>query len=232
MMNRSKKILIRTLIIFIAWLVLVKLRPMIILPHCAADPSLCASSGVNRLDRSAMGGNSSMAEDLSTATQWIMGFFAFTLPWIFWLNRRSVGRWIFALEDFLTVAQVVALNGFFTELIRLVVQRPRPYVYENPSFYGQELQNYTSFVSGHTSFSTATAAALVVILVYRRASRKLVVATATLGGLVAISTAVLRVFAGRHFVTDVLAGLLCGLLSAAIVAAISRRDDRAIRLHT
>jgi len=232
MMKRTKKLLIRTLVIFVAWLVLVKLRPMIILPHCAADPSLCAPSGINPLDRFAMGGNSSLAEDLSTATQWVMGFFAFVLPWIFWLPRRVQGRWILALEDFLTIAQVVALNGFLTELTRLVVQRPRPYVYENPTFYGQELQNYTSFVSGHTSFSTATAAALVVILVYRRASRRLVVTTATLGGLIAIATAVFRVFAGRHFVTDVLAGSLCGLLSAAAVAAISRRDDRSAGLHT
>ena len=178
-----------------------------------------------------MGGNSSVAEDLSTATQWIMGFFVHAALDL-WLTRRSVGRWIFALEDFLMVAQVVALNGFLTELIRLVVQRPRPYVYENPSFYGQELQNYTSFVSGHTSFATATAAALVLILVHRRASRKLIAITATLGGLIAISTAVFRVIAGRHFVTDVLAGLLCGLLAAAAIWATSRRDSKADLLHT
>jgi membrane-associated phospholipid phosphatase len=213
-----------SLVILGTWLILVKLRPFVISPRCITHPSLCNAASVNLIDRFAMGGNSSLAEDLSTATQFVAGFFAFIMPWVFWLVRPPrTHRWLYALEDFLTVSQVLALNGVFTEFTRLVVQRPRPYVYENPAFYGKELQNYTSFVSGHTSFSTAVASALVVVLVYRHGSKKQISVTATLGGMLAIATGILRVFAGRHFVTDALAGCLCGLLSAILVSLTSCR---------
>jgi membrane-associated phospholipid phosphatase len=219
--NFTQRLLI-TLVIVAAWLTMVKLRPVLISPHCVSNPTLCAQGSVNLLDRMGMGENSSTAEDLSTATQVVGGVLCFLLPWVFWLNKKSAPRrWWLALEDFVIIGQIVALNGALTELSRLIAQRPRPFVYENPGFYGQELQNYTSFVSGHTSFSAASAAAFVVVLIYRKAKKKTVWSVAILGALITISTAVCRVLAGRHFITDALAGAACGILAAAIVGVTS-----------
>lgn len=213
-----KRFFLPALIIFAVWLTLVKIRPFIIIPHCTADPASCASQTVNALDRYGMGTDSGTAEEFSNYGQITAGILAFFVPIFFWAFRkepsRLASRLLEALKDLLIVSQVIALNGAMTELIRLIVQRPRPYVYENPSFYGQEVQNYTSFVSGHTSFTTATACALILVLLRRQASGVTVRTIGAISAFVAVSTGVCRVFAGRHFITDVLAGALCGLVSA------------------
>jgi membrane-associated phospholipid phosphatase len=222
-MAQLKRLFIATALIFAVWFLLVKMRPWVIVPRCSADPKACLSASINVLDRYGMGENSGTAEEFSNYGQITAGILAFLVPLAFWFRNRAIPGWKKeALKDLLIIGQVVALNGALTETIRLIVQRPRPYVYDDPGFYGKELQNYTSFVSGHTSFSTAAAAALILVLVSRRAPRGVIRVAGILCGAVAISTGVCRVFAGRHFITDVLSGALCGLASALIVAAVHR----------
>ena len=217
-MSQLKRYIIPAVLIFALWITLVEIRPLVIIPHCVAHPSECLSQSVNGLDRLTMGENNGTAEEFSNYGQITAGILALFAPLIFWFRKKSAPRrGISALQDLLIICQVIALNGALTELIRLIVQRPRPFVYENPAFYGQELQNYTSFVSGHTSFSTAAVSALVLVLVSRQAPRKLVTSIAILGGFVAVGTGICRVFAGRHFMTDVMAGAVCGLTSAMII---------------
>ena len=88
-------------------------------------------------------------------------------------------------------------------LIKNLVQRPRPFrtfpelqiIIPTPSEF--------SFPSGHTSSSFAAAAVF-----YRHLSKKLGVPSVVLAGLIGFS----RLYVGVHYPTDVLAGVIMGIL--------------------
>ena len=88
-------------------------------------------------------------------------------------------------------------------LIKNLVQRPRPFrtfpelqiIIPTPSEF--------SFPSGHTSSSFAAAAVF-----YRHLPKKLGVSSVVLAGLIGFS----RLYVGVHYPTDVLAGVIMGIL--------------------
>lgn len=119
-------------------------------------------------------------------------------------------------QDFLKVgtmySEALLINGGLTALVKNVVLRPRPYVYDasQPLEFQQRLSARTSFWSGHTS-QTATMCFLTARLYadYHPESRwRPVVWTAAAA--VPAATGLLRMTAGRHFPTDVLTGYLTG----------------------
>src|SRR6185437_1761966 len=91
---------------------------------------------------------------------------------------------------------------------------------------GQNVSHYTSFYSGHTSFASAMLALGLLILMVRAASRNAVAVFACLSSGLVFSTALLRILAGRHFITDVLAGLIFGVLTALAVFALHLRKSQ------
>ena len=109
------------------------------------------------------------------------------------------------------VAALVARFGV-TELIRVFIHRPRPFLVEHPVH--QLLSDPAwSFPSGHATFFFALATT--VYLYNRRWGVFFYVATTlmTLG----------RVAAGVHYPTDILAGALIGLLAAQMAYILGRR---------
>jgi membrane-associated phospholipid phosphatase len=95
--------------------------------------------------------------------------------------------------------------------LKWAVARPRPYLYYSPSPYGPHSpDSYHSFVSGHT----AVASSLVVFtaVTWHRLNKQSFKPVWALAGLcsLALGTAALRVVAGKHFVSDVAAGMLLG----------------------
>lgn len=211
--------LVRALLILAAWLLLVRIRPFVIHPRCVTDPASCLSATVPLIDRE-FGGTSGTAEEISNYGQITAGILAFAVPWVFEFFHQSGFK--SALRDLLFLVQVIALNGALTELIRLVVQRPRPFVYANPSYYGLEPQNYTSFVSGHTSFTVAVAAGLIFLLRRRGADRRWIWIVGGVSSAIALMTGICRIGAGRHFLTDVIAGAICGWVAALAISALRR----------
>jgi len=122
-------------------------------------------------------------------------------------------RWYESLV--VAVSLVFEATAFIT--ITTLVGRSRPAVERL-----QESPVNSSFPSGHTAAAVAYGAmALVVIWHTRRTWLRVLVVAATAA--VALAVSVSRVYQGMHFVSDVVAGALLGLVSVAITAVVLRR---------
>jgi membrane-associated phospholipid phosphatase len=109
-------------------------------------------------------------------------------------------------ENALYVASSTAISYGLTELLKLIVKRPRPYI-QNIRIVPVYRAMGTSFPSGHTSSTIATATAL--SMAY---PKWYVIAPAFLwAGSVSYS----RVYLGVHYPTDVSGGALLGAGTAA-----------------
>lgn len=202
------------------WLAFIRARGWIIHPACAENASACDTQSLFRMDQYSLGLNSSWGEELSLATQYLCGILIFAIPLLLHFGRR-------ALEDILIVTQAVLLNGTLTELARLIVQRPRPFVYADPKAYGADIQNYTSFYSGHTSFAAASTIALTLVLWHRGAPRWARLTMLVSAMLIIFATAIGRVTAGRHFPTDTLGGMIAGGMVAFLTVGLTQRPNDA-----
>lgn len=136
----------------------------------------------------------------------------------------------------LMYAETLLLQNGLTGLIKGLVRRPRPFTYNpDPEVSPQVRRSHTavrSFPSGHTS--TTFAAGVFLGEVYARLhpdddSRHWVRA----GGLAAATaTAWLRVRAGRHFPSDVVAGAALGALVGWAVPRLHEADPGATEAPT
>jgi membrane-associated phospholipid phosphatase len=219
------------LIIFpaLAWLLVLSVRPLLVDPRCFKDPNVCQADKVFVLDRFSIGMNSERADHYSFVTQNLSGFFAVSAPLLLGGARvllRSISPFhaIVAIGvDLVIMMQAIVWNGFLTESMKIIIQRPRPFVYEDPIRLGVDPAHYSSFYSGHTSFSAAASAAALFVMMSHGASNFLCVSFGTIGVLLIGSTGAFRVLSGRHFLTDVLAGALAGILVSWVIAYFHRK---------
>jgi membrane-associated phospholipid phosphatase len=212
------------------WSAAVHSRPVVMSKYCASTPDRCQRLDVGFIDQMAIGLESAQLDAYSFATQNAMAVLALFIPWLwlaFDLSLKKSGRARDALRaagaDFVILLQVTLFNGLLTESFRLLVQRPRPFVYVNPVVFGADPANYTSFYSGHTSFTAAAATTLVLTLLGRAAPKLLLWTAGLVGTLLVLLTAIFRVLSGRHFPSDVIAGALGGIFVAAGVAFLHRQ---------
>ena len=118
------------------------------------------------------------------------------------------------------------LTAGLTNLTKVLVRRPRPFVYnpDSPMQHKLETDARKSFFSGHTSlaFAAATCTAAVTSEYLANKNHK----TLIWGGCMTLasSVAVCRVLAGKHFPTDVITGALAGGLIGYAVPALHRQD--------
>lgn len=217
---------------FALWAGLVALRPSVIRPVCGEDPARCAPESVPAVDRWSVGLEDLVADSWSFRTQFLSGAQALVVP-AAWnlavaLAASSAPLAYFAAvgADTVLLLQTIAWNGVATEATRLLVQRPRPFVYAKAGALGGVPAHYTSFYSGHTSATAAMAVHLVLTLLARGAPRCWWALFAATGAGLALATGALRIAGGRHFTTDVLAGLVAG---AAVAYAVRRLHARALR---
>lgn len=217
-----------TIIPALLWLIGVYSRPYLIETHCAKKPGTCVPASVNFFDQPSLGLERSDADRLSFWTQDLSGVIALTTPALWngtlaWMGRISpalaLGQ---TAVDLTIILQTAAWNGVATETTRLIVQRPRPFVYSRPE-EGNNPASYVSFYSGHTSFSAASMSALFMTLLGRDAPTPLLIVIGALAQILILSTAFFRVLAGRHFITDVLTGAVMGAFVALIVALFHRK---------
>lgn len=122
---------------------------------------------------------------------WIVATIALLIP----KKTRKVG-----------VMSAVALLGSLiinNNLIKNLVKRPRPFVTFTDIRILIPTPSEFSFPSGHTSSSFAAAAVF-----YRFLPKKLGIPAVVLAGLIGFS----RLYVGVHYPTDVIAGVLMGIL--------------------
>ena len=212
------------------WIGSTYLRPRFIDTHCAKDPTTCRSESVTGLDHYSLGKDSGTAEDLSTYSQIFTGTWAYLVPLSLHMTRAIAlsnplsGAFLLAGEDALLITETLVVNGSANEIVRLFAQRPRPYVYKDPTFFGVNPANYTSFYSGHTSFSSTMNAALFFVMLGRCAPIWLMFLTGVGGQTVVVFTGITRILAGRHFFTDVVWGAIAGF-SIALMLAMGHRSE-------
>ncbi len=205
------------------WFGAVSSRSLIIHPRCKAQPQDCSRSSVIKIDQLSISFENTLADHYSYLSQNLSGALGLLVPTayslsVFIARGLPLAPTLAAITtDWITLAQTMTWNGFVTEISHLLSQRPRPFVYTNPKDRGADPAHYTSFYSGHTSFSAATQIALLLILWKRKAPLPLLFFFLALGETLVFTTAYCRILAGRHFFTDVMTGALAGALVAWVV---------------
>lgn len=204
------------------WAFIYSIRPYFYDLHCAVEPSPCTKESVFFVDQIVFRFGDIAYDALSNWVQNITGLFVFLIPVILYRLKPSYGK-SRAFFDVLSIGQATFWNGVIMEIVRMLVQRPRPGVFNSPITEGLNLQQYSSFYSGHTSFvALATTSAVIVLSRVPIGTIKLRLAT-----LVAVSltlwTGVLRVLGGRHYPTDVLVGAIMGMTIALTIQSLQKR---------
>jgi membrane-associated phospholipid phosphatase len=202
------------------WLVTPLLAGEVIRPTCP-----CASSALPGLDRVAVGRHSTVADQMSSVVGAGLTFVPLVADA---LDIRRSGRgWLGFSGDVVVLAEVVAVNGALNQLVKFAVRRPRPNVYDversNPEI--DRAGNYLSFYSGHTSTAFAVGMFHATTFALRHPdshARGLVYGAATA---VAASVGLLRILAGQHFPSDVLAGAAVGSAVGLVVPRLHRRSN-------
>jgi membrane-associated phospholipid phosphatase len=164
---------------------------------CPCDPS-----GLNGLDRGAVGNHNATAGVVADVTVGL----ALGLPPLLDLLDVGVSRAL--VEDMTVMSETVMIAILFQQVANIGVPRPRPLTYAgDPEFVNTD-EGYLSFYAGHVSTAVAavTAAAYTVRLRHGEHVWPWLV-TAAVGG----SLAVERVASGHHFPSDTLVGFATGL---------------------
>jgi membrane-associated phospholipid phosphatase len=138
----------------------------------------------------------------------IAGLVLATLGWLVW--RR---HWL-ALATLLLTVPCGALLG---EAIKLVVQRPRPFLAGPFGVWG----GY-SFPSGHTLGATLMYGFLMFVLLPLFRSRRWRLLVAAVGAAIIAGVAFSRVALGAHYLTDVMGAMALGTIWLMIAALLAR----------
>ncbi|HLD99754.1 MAG TPA: phosphatase PAP2 family protein [Bdellovibrionota bacterium] len=224
----TKKDIILTLLPALLWIGGIHARAHVINAKCAGPVPNCAKETVLKIDQASLGLESSAADGYSYFTQNAAGLLAVSVPavWnasLFMLGRATPATALaYAGTDLILFAQAFAWNGFIGETVRLISQRPRPFVYADPIGRGLDPAHYISYYSGHTSFTAAAVTILLLILLGRGATGPVLLVFAGLGQSLILMTAMFRVLAGRHFVTDVVTAAVAGSLVSLVIALIHK----------
>ena len=161
-------------------------------------------SQVNKFDRIAMNPYSKPLDDTAT----VLNYISLASPALLAINRSG--------EDIATlgVMYLETMAGAYIskEVMKKVIDRPRPYTY----FDGapeEEIDDWNnSFPSGHTTLSFASAGFISYVFSHYYPDSKWKAPVIAASYSLATATAVLRTMSGNHFMTDVLAGAVLGTI--------------------
>lgn len=114
------------------------------------------------------------------------------------------------LEYIIVGAQNVWLTVNITQTTKLLSARNRPYTQAN-GFVFTKNDDHQGFFSGHSSFTAAVASTAILFALHQPSLPKWARSSALAAGVLALSTASLRVGSGKHYPTDVVSGILVGV---------------------
>ncbi len=157
-----------------------------------------------------------MWSPLSSGASDIGMYSSIALPALLLLSPHFREEW---LPHSIMYTEAQLLSSGLTGLVKGLAGRPRPYAYNPEVSISTKLDSGTirSFFSGHTSSSFTGAAYLATVfsLYYPDSPWRIpvIISAFTL----ATATGILRITAGKHFVTDVIVGAITGTLSGYLV---------------
>jgi undecaprenyl-diphosphatase len=175
------------------------------LPSPVASPCPCDVSGLPGVDRGAVGPIASGPASWSSIT--LLATVGLAGAGLVVGRQGQPGE--AATEDIAIYGQALLVSSGLTSVLKTVVGRPRPYVYDAAPTGTVPRDAVSSFPSGHTSTAFAAAAAYWSIMQRKGEAGRHVPQIVGLFAL-ASATAVLRVSAHEHFPTDVFAGAVLG----------------------
>jgi membrane-associated phospholipid phosphatase len=197
--------------LLVVWGLLILCRPLWFHAWCATTPTPCTPDSVNAFDQMAFRFNLIRADFLSNVLQNAIGALLFLFPWILYRKNKFSEFEGPAWRETFTALELTFWNLVTLEVVRALVQRPRPLVFHDPMGDGSHISQYNSFYSGHTSF-VALATLHLYFMMKRRfpEARWIQIDFFMVYLSVCILMASLRVIGGRHYPTDTLGGFVIG----------------------
>lgn len=161
-------------------------------------------SKVNKFDSLIMNPYSKPLDDTAT----IINYISMATPALLAINRSG--------EDIATlgVMYLETMAGAYAskEILKKVIDRPRPYTYFEGAPENEKDDWNNSFPSGHTTLSFASAGFVSYVFSRYYPDSKWKIPVIAASYTAATATAVLRIMSGNHFMTDVITGALLGTL--------------------
>ena len=139
---------------------------------------------------------------LSSYEMWWTVFIVFGL--CIWYNSKKETR----VKTLLTYGGAVLFATTFTNLLKLMVQRPRPIHEENWIGVIHNIEKYSSASSFFSSHAATTFCIAIFVLLYFKNKKYL----GCLALLWALGVSYSRIYVGKHYPLDVLVGILFGVL--------------------
>lgn len=226
-LRQPRSILITTAAVLL-WILSNAARPYVLKTTCTGGPQSpafgCHPQELNRIDRTSLGIDRTDADLLSYYTQNFAGAAALAIPLAYtaWVTALGVlpGSLVVITVSYQlqVLLETMAWNGLALEISHFLTSKPRPFVFADTTGQAGDPQNYTSFYSGHTSFTAAMMTAALLLLLTQGASLRWLIVAGTLGQALVLLTAIFRVLGARHFPTDVVSGAIAGSLVSVGVA--------------
>lgn len=189
-------------------------------PHCP-----CSDENVPDFDRWPLGRNRKDAKDGSDIGQDTL---VFGMPLVAAL--AVPGNAETRVHAALVTGEAILVTAGVTDVLKAALRRPRPYTYRDDGGKDFGPESYHSMPSGHTSSSFAAATALVTVLHQRRPGWRATPFIAAGAYATAAGVAFLRVDAGVHFPSDVVAGAALGTSVGWAVAASRQTREPAVTI--
>lgn len=128
--------------------------------------------------------------------------------------------WATVIDDTIPVLETVMLSEVFDQAFKFGVARQRPYAHFHPPMT-PDLDDNVSFFSGHSVlvFGLVTSAGLIAHRRHYWTEPYIWIG----GGLLAVTTAYLRMAADEHYLTDILTGATIGTVSGIFIPKLMDR---------
>lgn len=175
---------------------------------------------INAIDRPAVFNNSVQADFYSD----VVGNGSAALPLIIYALKIKDPKW---RASSIMYFELAMMNFAVNNITKYGFRRPRPYVYSTDFQIDQTINKAgrASFVSGHTSFASSNSFFAAALFHRAYPNSPLVPYVYITASAVPIITGIYRVEAGKHFYSDVIAGMITGACVATLVIQIHKRDD-------
>lgn len=192
-------------------------------PFTVLELNALNKNDINKLDRGATYNHSVSAKRTSD----YITYSTLVLPLLF-LGKENTRKDF--LHLMLIAAEVGSITTGITNITKNTVNRPRPYTY-NPTFSIQERtdeKSKLSFFSGHVSITSAYSFffAKVINDYHPKMKKGYKISLWSLAVLLPTATGYFRIKAGRHYTTDVLAGLGVGAITGWLVPHLHKKNNK------
>lgn len=144
------------------------------------------------------------------------------------ISQHSNQMLTIGLES-MVLLETAAMTNLVTVMAKTLVGRPRPFMFDPNTTFEERSGHgsFESFPSGHTSVAFSMATAYSYLFMKKHPSSPFVIPLWIGSHLVAGGVGLLRVEAGRHFWTDVVAGAALGSAIGFLVPYLHLRDGDA-----